>query len=89
MKLRNLLMAGVLMIAVTMSLALNATNKPPIIGSFQYNASGHILCMANAQVDADCSTVGTGPACTMFYLGTYNQEFVGVGTCVVPLFHQF
>ncbi|WP_158275203.1 hypothetical protein [Pedobacter sp. HMWF019] len=45
--------------------------------------------MANAQVDADCSTVGTGPACTMFYLGTYNQEFVGVGTCVVPLFHQF
>jgi hypothetical protein len=74
---------------VTLSFALKATTKPPVIGSFKFNSNGTILCLANAQVDEDCSPSGTGPACTMYYLGTYNNVFAGVGTCVIPLFHQF
>lgn len=93
MKVRNLMMTAIFLVAVGGSFALKATTNPPIIASFQFNANGTILCLNGSPVQPECGTTWTGPACTAFYMGTYHNSFVGVNggpnACKLPLFQPF
>ena len=86
-------MTAIFFVAVVSSFALKAGSNPPLIASFKFNANGTILCIGGSTLQPECGTTWTGPACTINYMGTSHNAFlgasVGPNACKLPLFQPF